>query len=928
MAGPFRTSAPPHFLELRVHGINNTSPFALLDLPPDEVELAAGDVLGSFWTPTDYSLRRHRRAADAAEQRGYVPRRIRREAYSWGGLVRSTPGGDGPVWAVLAALARIGWALLLPFSIANAAAWCWRLPTQGVPRGLSVRAGIIRLFGVLLTLLLVATVANLGIDLLARQCYAGGALVCSGLPGALGGLAAWTAGQRMALFSLAPIAMILGIWQLSNGARLRYDVADRYLAARPAAAGPSVRPVDGRPGAPAASPAGPRPLLESPHLWNRRGETHRLSLAHLAAGLSLTSVLSCAALAGGAGGVSTGVSGTAAGVVFLVAGALLLAALVTAFCTRTLPVEPIARTAGARWHTALVLLAIVTHLAALLVLGLAPPAQGDDGAAGAGATQGAAAAVSSVSQVSSITLLALLGGMLACVAASAVFRYPAPRGRLRFEAWHGLAPAVFLTLALTVGLILSSLLTVGVGTWLNGGAGASALLGAPTNAAGSPATPVLTVPGVYPWFGGLAFALLAVAVLSVACSLIRPRRVGPRVAEWTPDDVPPGSGGDGRREASGVGDAAHPDSSGGAAAASTTGTAAAGAGAPGSGQPDGPGIPGGETPMPAGSEAELVALLRPVRDRKRALAARLHLVEPVTGIVAAAGFLALLATEILTVVVPRLLPADAAAPGSAPADGVTAPPGLLAWLDVSMAGWAGVAVIVLAGLVLRPTPGRATRPLAIVWDLACFLPRAGHPLGAPCYTERAVPEVCRRVLWWLDGRAEGTPPRRREVVLAAHSMGTVVAIAALFSLAAHPDWSARRDRVTLLSFGVQVRPYFGRFFPEILGPEVLGTQPCLRPRLWSADPWLADAGATPLPPEPASPAAALPVGRWISLWRATDPLGFPAWSNRAPGNPIDRFADEIDTSGYTGAVGTHGEYYRTRQYHDALADLAGTALPG
>jgi len=199
--------------------------------------------------------------------------------------------------AVIAALARIGWALPLPFSIANAAAWCWRLPTQAVPRGLSVRAGVIRLFGVLLTLLLVATVANLGIDLLARQCYVDGSLVCSGLPGALGGLAVWTTGQRMAVFSLAPIAMILGIWQLSNGARLRYDVADRYLAARPAAAArPGARPADGRPGTPAETP---RPLLESPHLWNRRGETHRLSLAHLAAGLSLTSLLSCAALAGG-----------------------------------------------------------------------------------------------------------------------------------------------------------------------------------------------------------------------------------------------------------------------------------------------------------------------------------------------------------------------------------------------------------------------------------------------------------------------------------------------------------------------------------------------------------------------------------------------------------------------------------------------------
>jgi uncharacterized membrane protein YgcG len=904
MAEPFRKPAPPHVLELRVHGINNTSPFALLDLPPNEVELSAGDVLGSFWTPTQESLARHRSAADAAEQRGYVPRRIRREAYSWGGLVRSTPGGSGPVWGVFAALARIGWALLLPFSIANAAAWCWRLPTEDVPRRLSGRAGVIRLFSALLTLLLVASVANIGIDLIARQCYVDGTLACSGLPGVLGGLAAWTTGQRVAIFSLAPVAMVLGIWQLSNGARLRYDVADRYLAARPSA-------TDGT----QAGAEAPRALLESPHLWDRRGETHRLSLTHLAAGLSLTSVLSCAVPAGAGEGAAAGAAppaGMAAALVCLVAGILLLTALVTAVCTRTLPVEAVARTTSARWPTALVLLAVATHIAALLALGLAPPVVGD--------TSVPAAAES----VSSVTLLALLVGMLACVVASAGFRYPASRGRLRFEAWHGLAPAVFLTLALAVGLILSSLLTVGVGTWLNGRAGASALLGAPPNTASTPGSPVLTVPGVYPWFGGLAFALLAAATLIVGCALIRPRRVGPGVAEWTPAEVPPGpegSGGSGGSE--GTEGSEGSEGSGGSRGTDPAGDSVV------SGDTD----TAGDNPMPAGSEAELVALLRPVRDRKRALAARLHVVEPVTGIVAGAGFLALVGTVVLTLVIPRLLPTDAAtsAAESAARDGVLAPPGLLAWLDVSMAGWAGVAVLVLAGLVIPAPPGRATRPLAIVWDLACFLPRAGHPLGAPCYTERAVPEVCRRVLWWLNGRAEGTPPRQREVVLAAHSMGTVVSVAAVFSLAAHPDWAVHKDRVALLSFGVQLRPYFGRFFPEILGPAVLGTAPCLRPRLWTADPWRSDARSTPPASEPASepasPAAALPVRRWISLWRATDPLGFPAWSNRAPGNPIDRFADEIDTSGYTGAVGTHGEYYRTRQYHDALAELAGMSLP-
>lgn len=219
------------------------------------------------------------------------------------------------------------------------------------------------------------------------------------------------------------------------------------------------------------------------------------------------------------------------------------------------------------------------------------------------------------------------------------------------------------------------------------------------------------------------------------------------------------------------------------------------------------------------------------------------------------------------------------------------------------------------------------RPLGLLWDLICFLPRAGHPFGPPCYSERVVPELTQRIWAWQQAPGAGDP---RSVVLSAHSLGAVLATSCLFALRGQGVWT---ERIGLITYGIQLRPYFGRFFPELFGPEVLGAEPCRPPSLWARDPWFAqvcaDEKVHPAEPRENSLVDVLSHGpngvrarpAWISLWRRTDFLGFPATSYRATGNPIDRGASELDVRTYLPTIATHSHYPLAPQYDAALAEL-------
>jgi hypothetical protein len=208
----------------------------------------------------------------------------------------------------------------------------------------------------------------------------------------------------------------------------------------------------------------------------------------------------------------------------------------------------------------------------------------------------------------------------------------------------------------------------------------------------------------------------------------------------------------------------------------------------------------------------------------------------------------------------------------------------------------------MLSVLLRSFGTSSTRPLGLVWDLLCFLPRAVHPFAPPCYAERAVPELADRVRSLVrDGRL---------VVLSAHSLGAALAVAAYYRL----NEEDRRG-VRLLTYGTQLRPYFGRLFPDLFGSQVLGTQPCSGARLWAADPWSGD--REPAAPAPAAATLLGELGAgWVSLWRPTDPLGFPA--RAYPDNDTDRrAAEQLDD----GRVQAHGGYPLVAAYADALAAL-------
>lgn len=932
------TSPQPHVLELRIHGIANALPYGSLDLPRDEVVQSDGDGLGSFWTPTPAA-----EARDKALPPGHVHAirpDVRREAYSWSAMARLGGLPFGGVLGILGTVAvRLLWAAMVPFGLANAAYWARRIPAPEAgahgdgaheagagrrPSG-SLRpeatAALTRVFALGLTLLFVSAVATVALSMIGTRCMGLATAgpdsvvpVCARIPSALYGLARMDVGDRLAVLSLVPVLLVVVLVLVARNGQVRFE--SKFSVMR---AGRTVPPSG--------------PPLHRAGFWSQRSGSGLL-WAHLGAALGLTGQYLTWTRYADAGLPMPGLP--VAGLVVIL-GACVLVALrtdddgVQSRASRGKCRAGVAVFAGGLLVWLLACYACLAgpqpaRMPALVGLDLVPALLGV-GLCGIAATGLAWRTTRSVRGVAGWTVVPVVA--TACVAVVLVTEPGAPLRHLLVavavlailspvavvlaavvlrrrvhEGWNGAEPGVFLLVSTAAAAVYSSLLVLGVQWFLRTGEAAppeplgGGLVGLPRDV---PGTDLVRVPPVYTEFGtaSVVIALVFLVLLGVALA-------GPYVMDavrsrglWIPK------------------------------APRTVGP------------PYGPAVPAwravADAPDPDGGPNPV--LERVLRGRQ--VAAMSQRAELAGGALAAACYVAALVAHVPLI-------------AQHSDTGTVQTPQWLSDLAVPALGVLAATLVVSA--LSGSTGGGPSRPWGLLWDLLCFLPRSAHPFGPPSYAERVVPEVRSRVDAWLtgadiadDAERERVAPARR-VVLSAHSIGAALATAVIMIRAGNPVPDTVDGRLGLLTYGTQLRPFFGRFFPDLLGPTTTGAPPCAGPA-WSADPWggqAEEAGraaggpeleatpAAPLTPERPEPGSGEQVTlmslltcgakpAWVNLWRRTDFMGFPVVGYGL--NEVDRGAEEVDRSAYLFAVAAHSGYQSSWAYHVALDEVVSRLTP-
>lgn len=959
-------------LELRIHGIANAPPADMLCTTTEEVERKDGDEQGSFWRirpkPSVVS--------PASAPTANAPIQTVAEAYSWGNQARS---GASALALIGRAVVHVGWLFVLPFGLCNLAYWA-RRDIKGTDEDPKWWAGgdgavSIRVFALLQTLFYTVGFVTVCVHLIGLQCFQTSSgedapryHACAAMPGWLDFLATWNPIARAALFSIAPIAVTLLIYIISLRARGMFnpqssfdDDAKRTSSVEEPAEGDASE----------ADP--PRPaLLSSAGFWHRSRVGQTTERAHFAAAIALilfllaedalldavprpVSVRGADLIGVLSGRIDPGSAGPVPLVALTVAVVLLAGAAVIA-AAAGLSGKSWSTRSKRGWSTAILVIAAAAYLAWVVwaIVAVRAPTAGEQlatagGLRGLTVTPTAIAAGGALIAVASLTwgyrwrrrlvMWFVLPLALACGAASALwgvapaalggmrpllawlsvglvvlaiivgylpFSDPRVREARRHTGWHGNGAAVVLLLALLASLIITSLLVLGTHAWLTADTDEPVvrdswrLLNPPPETTGIGSIPTPESIGAPPFHERFAGMLVVGLVVFLAFLLLTVGAASRRFPAFSlPGPGSEGLGGTGRLVPDSEDVPSRPDPKDGTHPPQTV----------------------REKDYPP-SEIRPSGRLRAVADARR-VAGLLHRGEPLMRVLAILTAVAL---------VPLAIPYIGEVLEEAPFW-----EGLLA---VSRWAIGFIALSAVAGVVTNAVTS-TERPLALVWDIICFFPRAGHPFAPPCYAERAVPEVTKRIKRWLGQKEAGEDGT---VILSAHSMGATIAVAAILALKGEEESDAL-PRVALLTHGVQLRPYFSRFFPEVFGPRVLGVRGTEGPRMLASDPWRRQVIADNRPPalpvhvegDPESVVQLLggdfsdpdtPVPpRWRSLWRRTDYLGFPVtgfWSNETNGvneNPIDRRATERSPRSYLWAVAKHNDYLSTPQYRAARDEL-------
>ncbi len=207
----------------------------------------------------------------------------------------------------------------------------------------------------------------------------------------------------------------------------------------------------------------------------------------------------------------------------------------------------------------------------------------------------------------------------------------------------------------------------------------------------------------------------------------------------------------------------------------------------------------------------------------------------------------------------------------------------------AMAGLAGL-LIVIGRRAYSDQAERRT--IGILWDLGTFWPRAVHPLAPPCYSERTLPDLLRRI----EYRRAVTAGAPGAIVLSCHSQGTVIGAATVLQLDA-----GQAGSVGLLTYGSPLRRLYARIFPAYFGV----------PALQRID-------------------AAL-SSRWLNLYRSSDPIGGYVFVDRfgheGPSDHLDWWLidpafERPPGDGSWPPTRGHSDYWADPAYQDAVQALA------